>query len=164
VTGIRRLPEGTAWQDVASIDKSRRIQTLQSIAALNLKKSPGGPSTEYQSLATAAREDADLLAKQFLLYDADFVVCCGKSVADLVDEAFRLDSGRLWKNTIRGVRYKEYKDGKFIISYAHPQVRSWQNSLFYGLVDAVAELRIKGRGNNHLELRMGAGLQKSLTN
>ncbi len=146
ITAIRRLPARTCWHDVAGIDKARRIQALQSIAAMNLKKSPGGASTQYESLAAAARADSDLLAEQFLLYDADVVICCGGSVAMLVDEAFRLDGGRAWKSTTRGVRYKEYKEGKSIISYTHPQVRSWQNLLLYGIVDAIAELRHKDGG------------------
>ncbi len=141
ITGIRSLPKRTTWQDVVSIDKTRRIQALQSITAINLKKSPGGASTEYETLAAAARADADLLAEQFRLYDADLVICCGATVAMLVDDAFRLDGGRAWKSTTRGVRYKEYKEEKFIIAYAHPQVRSWQNLLFYGLDDAITELQ-----------------------
>lgn len=42
-----------------------------------------------------------------------------------------------------GVWFKQYKVGKFIISYKHPQVRSWANLLFYGIVDAIAEFSIK---------------------
>jgi hypothetical protein len=139
--GIRRLPELTCWQEVASIDKGKRIQALQTIAAMNLKKSPGSASTHYPSLVAAVRADADLLSEQFGLYDADVVICCGSSVAELVDEAFKLDGSCAWKSTTRGVPYKEYKKGKFIISYAHPQVRSWQNLLLYGLLDAIAEIR-----------------------
>ncbi len=146
ITGIRRLPERTPLQDVEKkIGETFRIQALQSIAAMNLKKSPGGGSTEYPRLEAAATEDADLLAEQFLLYDADLVICCGDSVDKLVDK-FRLDEGRAWQSTTSGVRYKEYKEGKFIISSAHPQVRRRKDLLFYGLVDTIAELRHKGGG------------------
>jgi hypothetical protein len=141
VTGIAALPQETPWETVAEVSDTTRIAALRSIAAMNLKKSPGGSSTEYGSLEAIARADSDLLAEQFRLYNADLVICCGGMVGELVDEVLQLDPTREWRRTTRGVWYKEYVDRKFVLDYAHPQARSWQNLLFYGLVDAVKELR-----------------------
>jgi hypothetical protein len=140
--GIRGLPSQSDWSDVQTIDRVTRIATLKSIAVMNFKKSPGGASTKQKELAAAVAADADLLAKQFRLYDADVVICCGRSVADLADVAFELDPDRPWKNGVGEVRYKEYQDRKFIISFLHPQQRRVpQEALFSKLLSTVAELR-----------------------
>ncbi len=42
VMGIRSLKEDLHWEKLEKIDTKLRIKTLKSIAAINLKKSPGG--------------------------------------------------------------------------------------------------------------------------
>ena len=44
-------------------------------------------------------------------------------------------------HTTRGVQYYEYEKGKFFIKYAHPEARVADNLLYYGLIDAVKELK-----------------------
>ena len=44
VAGIERLPAETLWADVAKLTADRRKSLLCTIAAMNLKKSPGGGS------------------------------------------------------------------------------------------------------------------------
>lgn len=48
-----------------------RAEALASIAAMNLKKSPGGHTTVVSSFWQAVTEDAPFLRKQFSLYSAD---------------------------------------------------------------------------------------------
>jgi hypothetical protein len=141
VAGIERLPAETPWRDVARLTADHRKFLLRTIAAMNLKKSPGGGSTERDSLICVAREDRDLLLEQFNIYEPDLVICCGASVGDLMEELIIDASHGAWKPTSRGVWFKEFRQGRFIIDYAHPQVRTWSHLLFYGLVDAVREIR-----------------------
>ena len=89
----------------------------------------------------AARADRDLLSEQFNIYEADLVICCGDPVGDLVEELILDASHGEWKPTSRGVWFKEFRPGRFIIDYAHPQGRTWSHLLLYGLVDAVREIR-----------------------
>jgi hypothetical protein len=140
VHGIRRLPTPTIWKEVAKISQTKRKEELRSVAAMNLKKSPGGASTKYGELEIEALKYKSLLAEQFWLYDADLVICCGRGVAKLAWKVFQPDDQRDWEQTSRGVWYKKYKSEKFIISYKHPQVPSRQSLLFDGILEAIAEI------------------------
>jgi hypothetical protein len=77
--------------------------------------------------------------KQFELYDADVVICCGSSVTS----AFKsfIQPGSNWRSTTRGVEFLEYKPSQHVIAFSHPEARVAENLLFYGLVDAVREIR-----------------------
>ena len=141
IIGIRELPARSQWKDVYKLEREKLKQALRSVAVMNLKKAPGGASADNRALAKAVSEDKNLLAEQFLLYDADIVICCG-SVRYLVNEALSLD-GTGWKMSSGGVPYYEYKQGKFLIAYKHPQARTRQEPLFCGLMDTVEELRRK---------------------
>ena len=46
-----------------------------------------------------------------------------------------------WKTTSRGVYYYEFDKGKYFIKYAHPEARVSDNLLYYGLIDAIKELK-----------------------
>lgn len=136
VEGIRRLPEDIPWQEVAEVDAERRRRTLRSIAALNLKKFPGGHTTDGGVLRAAALEDKLFLEKQFAIYDPDIVIFCG--TCDLYCGIFELDAPS--KCTQRGVLYYEFKPKHFMVSYAHPEARVAKNLVHYGLVDALREI------------------------
>src|SRR5205823_13340390 len=83
VEGIRSLPHETRWSGVERMDESRRRSLLNSVAAMNIKKSPGGGSAELVAPMKAASEDVDLISEQFKIYDADLVICCGSPVRAL---------------------------------------------------------------------------------
>lgn len=136
VMGIRNLPGQTPWEKAEYITANLRQAHLRSVAVMNLNKVPGGAFTNPAELRAVALEVAELLRRQFQLYKADVAICCG--VGDIVDDVFELTHS--WNKTARGVWFKEYITGKFIISYCHPQVRSWSHLIMYGLVDAVNEL------------------------
>ena len=42
---------------------------------MNLKKSPGGATSEPKALAAAARADKDYIRRQYSLYDPDITIC-----------------------------------------------------------------------------------------
>jgi len=147
VVGVRALPEETPWAALTKITASQRRELLRPIAAMNLKKSAGGHTTVVPSFWQAVREDADFLREQFSLYHADVVVCCGRVVAEAFDAVLKDDGALPWRTTSRGVKYLEYLPGKYVIAYCHPEARVANNLIYYGLVDALRELRHNERAS-----------------
>jgi hypothetical protein len=85
--------------------------------------------------------DAEHLREQFNLYSADLVICCGSTVADAFDACIKPGTIEPLRSTARGVKYLEYAPRRFVIRYSHQEARVAANLLYYGLVDAVRELR-----------------------
>lgn len=74
---IQAYPNVPAWKAVNHITPEFRAETLKTIAAMNLKKVPGGGSCDGDALWRVAQEDAVDLRAQLALYRPDVVVCCG---------------------------------------------------------------------------------------
>ena len=91
VCGIKNLPSIREWSFYEEITRDCRKETLKSIVAMNLKKSPGGASTEPKALAAAARADKDYIRRQYSLYDPDITICGGTGVDELFLEAVGSD-------------------------------------------------------------------------
>lgn len=140
VIGIRNLEEDIAWKNLGEITEQQRIDSLKSICAMNLKKSPGGSAADNETLATIAYEDKEYLKRQFSFYNADLVVCCGSATSEIFHSVIELDSRPNWKTTTRGVWFHEYPAKKYIVEYFHPQARIQGYLLYYGLIDAVREI------------------------
>lgn len=141
VEGIRAAPDDIPWKELSFITAQRRMKALRSVAAINLKKSPGGHTTDPAELGRVAAEDRNYLNRQFSLYCADWVICCGAHVTDTFHRLIDSLAGADWKATSRGIYYHEYAPGKYIIAYSHPEARVADSLLHYGLVDAVKEIR-----------------------
>lgn len=148
VIGIRSLDRDILWNDLEDITLKMRIDVLRSSVAMNLKKSPGSHTTENKSLTTVALEDRDLLTEQFLFYQPDVTICCGSIVGDLFDEVIQVDKHGPWQKTTRGIWFREYRPGKYVVAYSHPEARVQDCLLYYGLVDAVRE--ILGSSTTHM--------------
>ena len=151
VEGIRRLPEDLPWENLEQVDEKRRQESLQTIAAMNLKKSPGGYTTDGTEVSRIATEDKAYLNRQFSLYDPDVVVCCGPSVSWILHQVVDLGSQPQWRTTRRGIAFHEFKPQKFVIEYCHPEARVWPCLLYYSLIDALREIGVgapKGNSNS----------------
>ena len=61
VMGIRRLKDDLPWVDLENIDQEKRIETLKSICAVNLRKSPGGYTSDNKRLKVVAKEDKNYI-------------------------------------------------------------------------------------------------------
>lgn len=133
--GIRNLNQDLSWGQLSQIGAKDRVEMLQSICAVNLKKSPGGHTNNAQQLADIAAQDRNLLKEQFSLYDPDLIICCG--TGGELDNV--LGEGE-WRTTSRGVSFREIGPKKFAIGYAHPEARVGSPLLYYGLIDAVREI------------------------
>jgi hypothetical protein len=138
VDGIRRLKEEIPWTEHAEVDEEKRCRVLKSIAVVNLKKSPGGHTTDSAALVKIATEDKDFLNRQLALYDPDVIICCGTSL--LLHQLTSFCEKPKWRCTYRGVWFHEYKADKYIVSYVHPEARCSPPLLYYGLIDAMREI------------------------
>jgi len=140
VLGIRSLPDDIAWEQIAKVSETLRSQTLKTIAVMNIKKSPGGHTAINDHLLLAAKDDAALLREQFSLYEAEVVVCCGEVPASRFDQMAGLPTPLFWRQTSRGIWFKEFAPGRFAIAFAHPEARVQDSILHYAFVDAVREV------------------------
>ena len=141
VQGIRALPSRLAWRRIANVTEKDRQNELRSIAAMNLKKYPGGHTTNVGELWEIAGEDSSFIREQFELYSADIAVCCGSAVGHIYREYLQPSDAGEWGICTNGVEYLEREPGKFVIAYSHPAARVSGNLLHYGLIDAIHEIR-----------------------
>ncbi|MBI4619927.1 MAG: hypothetical protein HY739_07175 [Desulfobacterales bacterium] len=140
VKGVRSLPSEVKWNELSEITETQRRDILMSICAINLKKSPGGHTTDNQSLWDVSNKDKEFIRRQFALYEADVVIGCGSVTTDLLYSLIDFGADPGWMMTTRGVWYHEYLPKKFVISYAHPEARVADCLLYYGLIDALREI------------------------
>ncbi len=70
-------------------DGNRRLRLLQSIALVNLKKTPGGPVCNDRSLVTSVGQQGDLLLRQLALYRPHLTIAGGSSVHALLAQLTR---------------------------------------------------------------------------
>ena len=137
VHGIRNLTSIPGWDFYAEITNDFRIETLKSICALNLKKSPGTHTSDHASLNAVAKEDKDFVRRQFSIYDPDLTICGG--TGDLFKRVVGHEE-EVWKTTKRGIRWYEQDDNKYVVDFAHPEARVRKQLLLYGLLDAIREI------------------------
>ena len=137
------IPE---WKDFPEADKKDRAEQLKTICAFNLKKEPGGSSTDYEKLKAIAKEDSLFIRRQYKIYNPDLTICCGSdsgSTGDMFRDAMGYtdtEETEGWKQTKRGVWWYESGEEKYVVIFNHPSARIRGSFLFYGLVDAVNEI------------------------
>lgn len=137
VKSIKNLPKEIYWNELSNISELERSESLKSISVINLKKTPGTHTADYASMETVANEDKRLIQKQFSIYNPDITICGGTA------ELFKYIAGyenAVWKMTTRGIWWFERENGKYVISYNHPEARVHKPLLIYGLLDAIKEI------------------------
>lgn len=127
------------WSELETISNEERQETLRSICAINVKKSPGIYIADNAELERVTWEDKKYLNKQFSLYNPDLVICCGSITSNLY-HSYVLNQQPVWQLTMRGIWFHEYKPSKYLIQYVHPEARVHPCLLYYGIVDAVKEI------------------------
>jgi hypothetical protein len=133
--GIRSA-ERLVWERYETVTEDQRRDVLPTITVMNVKKSPGAASADSSMLKAVANEDRDLLAEQLDLYRPDLLICCG-----VQGRWFPQLDGAPWHRTGRGIYYRRFGENQLAIGFYHPQVRWPDNLMFFGLVDAIHELR-----------------------
>lgn len=143
VHGIRNIDNVPTWDFYRDIDDNFRIETLRSICAVNLKKSPGGHTADNGTIWQDMQKDLPFLQKQFSLYNPDLVVCGG--TGDMFHWVISQDGGQYkWETTSRGVCYFDW-NGAPVVAFPHPLARVPSNILMYAFIDAVTEILRKKR-------------------
>ena len=139
---VALTPGGSArpWDQICTVDDNVRRCRLKRIAAMNVKKTTGTGSSNWNELEQFAREDADLLEEQFGIYEPDFAVLCGVPF-DWIPQF----NCKRPQRTQRGIEFREYKEQKYGIAFWHPQARYPAQFLYYSLADAATEIRECGR-------------------
>ncbi|EGQ7944638.1 hypothetical protein [Vibrio cholerae] len=134
---ISKLDKDVSWSELANITEDDRKDTLKSICAMNLKKSPGGHTTIKASFNKVVAEDKEYIQKQYSLYNPDITVCCGTGWD--FRWALDLDKTEVYE-TSRGISWFLNTEGKAVVMFAHPSARVQDSLLIYGLADAVREI------------------------
>lgn len=130
-----------SWNDVESALKNKEVQdkVLSELCLVNAKKTAGGGLVDWNEFGNYFDKDINrtYLRQQLELYEPDFVICGG--TAYYLSCLYGLEYSD-WKETSRGVRYM--KCGKTVyIDFSHPNNRGPKNLIYYGLLDAVCEIR-----------------------
>jgi len=140
IEGISSTQSELPWCELEHVDSERRRQSFRKVATMNLKKSPGGITTNPKEFLKVTAEDSEFIREQFSFYEADWVICCGSIVAEVFESTIHPDLDSAWRKTSRGCWFVEYLPNKFVLSYSHPEARIADSILHYGLMDAVQEI------------------------
>lgn len=141
VYGIRNLSSEPIGLATKKIDRAFRREMLRGIVVMNLKKSPGGSSTNDADLERVAREDAEYIRKQYALYDPDITICGG---VDTTAEVFRelVHPKMKPEQTTRGISwYRRNAQNKYVVAFFHPAARDRPAHLLGDLLDAIKEIK-----------------------
>ena len=152
VYGLQNLDTDISklWNNISYVNNNMRIKYLSTISSINLKKKPGGTTTNLDELKDESKKDIEYLKRQISLYqNLNFVLCGSRDVANLVDkyELFGTIEFAQHKNTYVQIAQA---NNTVIISYYHPQVRgkgSAKEELFKNLI-----LSVKDYLHNRIEM------------
>ena len=139
--GIRKLPADISWSRVGDLGEDEQLAELASICAINLKKTPGGSESKDKLLKEVAFEDAEFFRKQFEFYDPQLTICCGQITSEIFHQIVFRDQRIAWKKTHHGICYHGSEKKSYVIKYVHPAARISDSLLYYGIVEAIRELR-----------------------
>ncbi|MCR5271956.1 MAG: hypothetical protein K6E13_03120 [Lachnospiraceae bacterium] len=135
--GILSINLEIPWIELESITNQQRIELLNKICVVNVKKTSGRHTSNYSELQSAARDTREQLIRQFQISNPQVIICCGTS-SIYFEDIFEVAEPN-WEMTSRGI-YFVRENGRIVISYSHPEARVKDSLLYYGLIDAVKEI------------------------
>lgn len=138
VIGINHLERDIPWRELETITEEQRIENLQQIAVVNVKKTPGGHTSALEQITEAAIDNGEMLCNQINMCQPDIIICGGTS-GNYFNNITEY-SNPVWKQTKHGIWYVVEPTGRIIVEYSHPEARIKDCLLYYGLVDAVREI------------------------
>ena len=142
------LLEGDAENNFKKIDRlnvEKRKKYLRKIAAINLKKSPGGARSMPDKIECAVARDKDLLKEQIKLYQPDVIIIGGKGLGNIITR-YNLIEGlselkHIPSEPNNPIRYN-IVNKTIIIEYYHPQYfRPGNKFLFENLVKTYRKIK-----------------------
>jgi hypothetical protein len=149
IYGINNIDKEIEWQELENrkfLNKLRK-ELLPTICVINVKKSPGGHTANHNEMWNTADQDKEFLNRQFKLYfdneetRPDIIISGGSSTSITFNKLIEIPNKNKLKRTARGIWYYEYEDRRFFIYYSHPEARVQDSLLYYGLIDAIKELK-----------------------
>lgn len=134
--GILALPEIRPWKDLDYIDRDARVRALRKIAAVNIKKTPGGAAAKFNTLREFARVNREFIRRQLDLYQPNLIVGGGSDVSAVLFEDVYCKPK--WCRTMGGTRYATLGSATYF-DYYHPGARMSKKLLYDELIDSVRE-------------------------
>lgn len=121
------------WQHVKSINTFQRINNLNHIALVNIKKRPGGKSTNSHTLIEEfKRSNKTYILDEIALFGhVDYIVCCGKGIAHCISQCY---NSLRWKNKVAIT-----PEGTVVIDFLHPQARSKKKDMLKQLYELASQ-------------------------
>jgi len=131
--------ENNNYNDIEKVYNHKRKNYLQKVAIINLKKEPGGSSSNMKEIEQYCEEDKELIQKQIELYEPNIIIGCG--VGYLIKSKNLLKNLSEWKVTSNNVKYAINNKNLIVIRYYHPQVRKSKKDLYNNLMIAYKEIK-----------------------
>ncbi len=141
VQGILNIETEFGWSTLVECNEERRKEMLPRMCAVNVKKTSGKHTANQREIDRAVELYQDNLRAQIGLYQPDIVIC-GGTTGQYVRVIHR-ERQPEWRMTSRGIWYFIEDSGTVIIDYSHPEARTKDCLLHYGLIDAVKEILSK---------------------
>lgn len=136
IEGLFNLEKDYSWNEINANNDQRRKTFIPQVCAVNVKKTSGTDVANSKIIQKSAEDNKKYLRKQLQLYQSDIVVLCGTEKQYLT----ATDEKPNWEMTKRGIWYYIDSNGTIVISYSHPEARTKECFLYYGLIDAVKEI------------------------
>jgi hypothetical protein len=134
---IDKIGTDIPWSSLESIDKTQRTELLLPICAMNLKKSPGGSTTNQTEFEDVVEEDQSFIRQQYNIYKPNLTICCGTGWD--FRYALGLNDGEIFE-TSNGIEWFRNHDLNPVVVYKHPQAWIKGSTLTYELVNAIREV------------------------
>lgn len=135
-----------SWDKIDHMNKESRLEHLSKIASMNVKKTAGKPQSKTREIEEFGNRDRLFLEKQLGLYDANYVICCGKGVVgDFLNTIFPENTTEITTNHV------EYRvsGNRVLIFYYHPNPRFMKKQFLYeNLKTAFLEIEEKRKSMN----------------
>jgi len=144
--GIMNIYKDFSWKYLSKKlrDPDFRKNMLNKICALNIKKKPGGHTSDNSIIVKYGEEHGEELTRQYEIYsDCELFICCGTPTGDIFLKNILGRNDSEWNKTRRGIWYMKLEEDKHLVYYYHPEARIDDNLLYYGLIDGVKEIIIK---------------------
>lgn len=109
------------YEDVEYLNGEDRKKYLSPISVINLKKTPGGASSDGKEIEDFASEDRDFIKKQLEIYSPDVIVCCGTGTT-FITKILGLE-GSNWIKQSDDFWYLWHED-TLVVGAWHPQQRT----------------------------------------
>jgi hypothetical protein len=130
--------DNATYRDVADMSKQDRVRLQRRIAAVNLKKIPGGSTSNMDEIERFALADAPFIREQISIYKPHLTVACG--TFQIAERVFGLSPEERLKWGERHF-HRQHPDLGVLTSFWHPQSRLSKEKLFISFTEMVMALR-----------------------